>query len=81
MPDRMQDVGVSPRPPRSKQTSSRVIAINVVFPVAALLAVAFRFFVRLRLKRTPWVDDYASLSSAVLVAVYGAIAIAREFAG
>ena len=59
----------------------RVIAINVVFPVAALLAVAFRFFVRLRLKRTPWVDDYASLSSAVLVAVYGAIAIAREFAG
>ena len=57
----------------------RVIAINVVFPVAALLAVAFRFIVRLRLKRTPWVDDYAALSSAVLVAVYAAIAIAREF--
>lgn len=68
-------------PPDPNNRVPRVIAINVVFPVAALLAVAFRFFVRLRLKRTPWVDDYASLSSAVLVAVYGAIAIAREFAG
>lgn len=55
----------------------RVIAICIVFPVLSLLAVAFRFFVRLRLKRTPWVDDYAALSSAVLVSAYGAVAIAR----
>lgn len=56
----------------------RMIAINLIFPLLAVLAVAFRFFVRFRLKRTPWVDDYAALSSAVLVAVYGGLAIARE---
>lgn len=55
----------------------RVIAICLVFPVLSLIAVAFRFFVRLRLKRTPWVDDYTALSSAVLVSAYGAVTIAR----
>lgn len=57
---------------------SLVIAISLVFPVLALLAVGFRFFVRIRLKRTPWYDDYTVLSSALLVAAYGAVAIARE---
>lgn len=55
----------------------RVIAICIIFPLLALLSVAFRFFVRIRLQRTPWVDDYAALSSAVLVAAYGAVGIAR----
>lgn len=58
--------------------TATVITINLLFPALALLAIAFRFFVRLRLKRTPWLDDYAALSSAVLAGVYGAIAVARE---
>lgn len=65
--------------PDPKSEVPRVIAICLVFPVVALLAVAFRFFVRLRLKRTPWLDDYAVLSSALLVAAYGAVTIARTF--
>lgn len=56
----------------------RVIAICLVFPVLALLAVAFRFFVRIRMKRTPWYDDYTVLSSALLVAAYGGVSIGRE---
>ncbi|BCR88879.1 putative integral membrane protein (Pth11) [Aspergillus chevalieri] len=58
--------------------TATVITINLLFPALALLAIAFRFFVRLRLKRTPWLDDYAALSSAVLAGVYGAIAVAQS---
>lgn len=58
--------------------TATVITISILFPALALIAIAFRFYVRLRLKRTPWFDDYAALSSAVLGAVYGAIAVARK---
>lgn len=58
--------------------TATVITINILFPTLALIAIAFRFYVRLRLKRTPWLDDYAALSSAVLGAAYGAIAVARK---
>lgn len=58
--------------------TATVITINILFPTLAFIAIAFRFYVRLRLKRTPWFDDYAALSSAVLGAVYGAIAVARK---
>ncbi|OJJ81807.1 putative integral membrane protein (Pth11) [Aspergillus glaucus CBS 516.65] len=57
--------------------TATVITISILFPALALIAIAFRFYVRLRLKRTPWFDDYAALSSAVLGAVYGAIAVAQ----
>lgn len=58
---------------------ARVITITLLFPVLAFLAIGFRFYVRLRLKRTLWIDDYAALSSAVLGGAYGAIAVARGY--
>jgi RsiW-degrading membrane proteinase PrsW (M82 family) len=57
----------------------RVIAICVVFPTLALLAVCLRFYVRLTTKRSPWGDDYTVLASVLLTAVYGGLTIAREF--
>lgn len=58
----------------------RVIAICLVFSITAFLAVCLRFFVRLRTKRTPWIDDYAVLASSVLTFAYAGITIARELA-
>lgn len=58
--------------------TATVVTINILFPALALIAIAFRFYVRLHLRRTPWLDDYAALSSAVLGAAYGAIAVARK---
>ncbi|OQD90411.1 hypothetical protein PENANT_c001G08835 [Penicillium antarcticum] len=55
----------------------RVIAICVVFPTLALLAVCLRFYVRLTTKRTPWWDDYTVLASVLLTAVYGGLTIAQ----
>jgi hypothetical protein len=52
----------------------------VVFPVLALLAVCLRFYVRLKTKRAPWVDDYAVLISVLLTAAYAGLTIARECA-
>lgn len=43
----------------------RLIAICITFSTVALLAVVLRFYVRLRTKKGLWIDDYASLFSAV----------------
>ncbi|KAJ5120745.1 uncharacterized protein N7515_010133 [Penicillium bovifimosum] len=56
----------------------RAIVMCVVFPVLALMAVCLRFYVRLRTKRAPWVDDYAVLISVLLTAIYAGLTIARE---
>lgn len=56
----------------------RVIAICLVFPIVAFLAVCLRFYVRLRVQRKPWVDDYAVLASSILTFAYAGITIARE---
>ncbi|GIK06360.1 hypothetical protein Aspvir_002008 [Aspergillus viridinutans] len=56
----------------------RVIAICLVFPIVAFLAVLLRLYVRVVTKRAGWVDDYASLFSSVLGIAYGAIAIAQS---
>lgn len=61
--------------PNSEVT--RVIAICLVFSITAFLAVCLRFFVRLRTKRTPWIDDYAVLASSILTLTYAGITIAR----
>ncbi|RHZ73302.1 hypothetical protein CDV55_103514 [Aspergillus turcosus] len=55
----------------------RVIAISLAFPIAALLAVLLRLYVRIHTKRAAWVDDYAALFSAILAIAYGGIAIAQ----
>ncbi|RHZ59823.1 putative integral membrane protein (Pth11) [Aspergillus thermomutatus] len=57
---------------------TRVIAICLVFPLLAFLAVILRLYVRIHTKRAAWLDDYASLFSAILALAYGAIAIAQS---
>lgn len=57
----------------------RVIAICLVFPIAAVLAVCLRFYVRLRTKRAPWWDDYCALIASLLAIAYSGIGVAREF--
>ncbi|EAW15669.1 putative integral membrane protein (Pth11) [Aspergillus fischeri NRRL 181] len=56
----------------------RVIAICLVFPIVAFLAVLLRLYVRIHTKRAGWVDDYAALFSSILAIAYGAIAIAQS---
>ncbi|KAF7158072.1 hypothetical protein CNMCM5623_002584 [Aspergillus felis] len=56
----------------------RVIAISLVFPIVAFLAVLLRLYVRIYTKRAGWVDDYASLFSSILAIAYGAITIAQS---
>ncbi|PKX95945.1 putative integral membrane protein (Pth11) [Aspergillus novofumigatus IBT 16806] len=56
----------------------RVIAICLVFPIVAFLAVLLRLYVRIHTKRAGWVDDYAALSSSILAIAYGAIAIVQS---
>lgn len=56
----------------------RVIAICLVFPIAAFLAVCLRFYVRLRTKRPPWWDDYAALIASALAIAYAGIGMNRE---
>lgn len=55
----------------------RVIAICLVFPIVAFLAVLLRLYVRIHTKRAAGVDDYAALFSSILAIAYGAISIAR----
>ncbi|KAL4862389.1 hypothetical protein BDV12DRAFT_207287 [Aspergillus spectabilis] len=55
----------------------RVIAICLVFSSAACVAVALRFHVRIWLKKSVWVDDFAALFSAVLGMAYAALAVAQ----
>jgi hypothetical protein len=56
----------------------RVVAICLVFPIVAFLAVLLRLYVRVYTKRAGGVDDYAALFSSILALAYGAITIARE---
>ncbi|OOF91220.1 hypothetical protein ASPCADRAFT_134625 [Aspergillus carbonarius ITEM 5010] len=55
----------------------RVIAICLTFSITACLAVALRLYIRMHTKRSTWVDDFASLWSAVLAMAYGAVAVAQ----
>jgi hypothetical protein len=65
--------------PDPKSEINQVIAISLVFPIAALLAVALRFYIRIHTKRSVWLDDYAALYSAVMVSGYGGNTIARKW--
>ncbi|KAF4249089.1 hypothetical protein CNMCM8057_007566 [Aspergillus fumigatus] len=56
----------------------RVIAICLVFPIVAFLAVLLRLYVRIHTKRAAGVDDYAALFSSILAIAYGAISIAQS---
>lgn len=58
---------------------SQVIAVLLVFTIAALLAVALRFYIRIHTKRALWLDDYAALYSAIMTAGYCASSILREW--
>ncbi|CAL5869257.1 uncharacterized protein PFLUO_LOCUS3485 [Penicillium psychrofluorescens] len=53
-----------------------IIAINLLFPILALSAVFLRFYVRRYTNRSPWVDDYAALSSAILTITRAGVVIA-----
>jgi hypothetical protein len=55
----------------------RIIAVCVAFPVAACVAVALRFHVRVWAKRSVGIDDFAALFSALLGIGYAGLAIAR----
>lgn len=56
-----------------------IIAINLLFPILALSAVFLRFYVRRYTNRSPWVDDYAALSSAILTITRAGVVIACKF--
>ncbi|RDW60503.1 putative integral membrane protein (Pth11) [Aspergillus mulundensis] len=56
---------------------SRVNGVCLSFATAACIAVALRFHVRINVKKSLWVDDYATLSSAVLEAVYAGLTVAQ----
>ncbi|KAL4898679.1 hypothetical protein BDV59DRAFT_167334 [Aspergillus ambiguus] len=56
---------------------ARVIAICLTFSIIALLAVVLRLYIRIYVKRSVWVDDYACLFSAVLSMAYACIAVAQ----
>ncbi|KOC12465.1 integral membrane protein [Aspergillus flavus AF70] len=53
----------------------QVIAICLVFTIAAFLAIILRFYIRIHTKRSLWLDDYAALYSAIMVAGYCASSI------
>ncbi|RAL02664.1 putative integral membrane protein (Pth11) [Aspergillus ibericus CBS 121593] len=55
----------------------RVIAVCLTFSITACLAVAMRLYIRIDMKRSAWVDDFASLWSAVLAMAYGGVAVAQ----
>ncbi|KAJ9602386.1 hypothetical protein H2200_013241 [Cladophialophora chaetospira] len=63
--------------PNAVTRAPRLIAICAVFSGFALLAIVLRFYVRLRSKRNPWYDDYATLFSAILGAAYSGVAVAQ----
>ena len=56
----------------------RVIGICLVCSIVAFLAVCLRFYVRIRISRFPWIDDYAALAGSLLTLAYAGIAVARE---
>ncbi|KAE8331904.1 hypothetical protein BDV39DRAFT_200560 [Aspergillus sergii] len=53
----------------------QVVAICLVFTIAAFLAIVLRFYIRIHTKRSLWLDDYAALYSAIMVAGYCASSI------
>ncbi|KAB8210765.1 hypothetical protein BDV34DRAFT_186412 [Aspergillus parasiticus] len=53
----------------------QVIAICLVFTIAAFLAIVLRFYIRIHTKRSLWLDDYAALYSAIMVVGYCASSI------
>lgn len=57
---------------------AQVIAICLIFPLLAFLAVILRFYVRRRTERSLWVDDYAVLGSTILTFAYAGITIERQ---
>ncbi|KAE8400624.1 hypothetical protein BDV37DRAFT_274341 [Aspergillus pseudonomiae] len=61
--------------PDPQSEISQVIAVLLVFTIAALLAVALRFYIRIHTKRALWLDDYAALYSAIMTAGYCASSI------
>lgn len=56
----------------------RVIGICLACSITAFLAVCLRFYVRIRISRFPWIDDYAALAGSLLTLAYAGIAVARE---
>ncbi|KAJ5806838.1 hypothetical protein N7474_010430, partial [Penicillium riverlandense] len=55
-----------------------IIVINLLFPILAVFAVILRFYVRYFTNRSPWVDDYAALSSALLTLGRAGLVIAAR---
>ncbi|KAL2811444.1 hypothetical protein BJX63DRAFT_422415 [Aspergillus granulosus] len=54
-----------------------VIAIFLTFSIVACVAAALGFYVRMWVKKSVWVDDFAALSSALLGMAYAGLAVAR----
>jgi hypothetical protein len=57
---------------------ARVIGVCLAFSLSALVAVTLRMYIRVFVKRSVWVDDYACCFSAVLSVAYASIIVARE---
>lgn len=59
--------------------TSTVIAIHIIFPTLAFLALCLRLYARRYTGRSLWVDDYAALLTVLLILVRVGIVIEREF--
>ncbi|KAJ5804205.1 uncharacterized protein N7518_000508 [Penicillium psychrosexuale] len=55
----------------------RVIGTCLACSITAFLAVCLRFYVRIRISRFPWIDDYAALAGSLLTLAYAGIAVAQ----
>ncbi|KAG2418892.1 hypothetical protein HFD88_001994 [Aspergillus terreus] len=56
---------------------ARVIGVCLTFSLSALVAVTLRMYIRVFVKRSVWVDDYACCFSAVLSVAYASIIVAQ----
>jgi Co/Zn/Cd efflux system component len=54
-----------------------VIAIHILFPLLAFLAVCFRFLTRRWTGYSLWVDDYVALATAILILIRAGLVIAQ----
>ncbi|KAL3708482.1 hypothetical protein TMatcc_006466 [Talaromyces marneffei ATCC 18224] len=63
--------------PNAPTNAPQLVAILSIFAIAALLAVLLRFYARFYTNRKPWIDDYTSLVSTLLLIAYCSLAIGQ----
>ncbi|KAL3481552.1 hypothetical protein BJX99DRAFT_253476 [Aspergillus californicus] len=57
--------------------AARIIGLCLTFATLACIAVMFRFHVRIFVKKSLWVDDFAALFSALMGMAYAGLAVAQ----